>query len=153
MIAIALSVTAGALWAGPLIKRETMRPLTGTVRIVGSRDAAIPVSHWASILKREHPEVQVVTMLYGSGTGAGALADGAADLVPLFRTLRPSERALIMANGGAPQSTDVGLSSANGVPLRFYYTVGSNPRADRIAAELVEIARSPEGRQALKPIP
>lgn len=153
VIALVLALTAGALWAAPVITGQKAKPLAGTVRIVGSRDAAAPVSRWASILKRDHPDVHVVTMLYGSGTGAGALADGEADLVPMFRTLRPNEREMIVASEGPPQSAAVAMSPANDRTLRLYYKPFGDTRSDRIAAEFVHIALSREGRAALAPTP
>lgn len=152
--ALGFALTAGGLWAAPVMGQGNAVQLAGTVRIIGSRDAASPVSRWASILKRDHPDVHVITMLYGSATGAGALADGDADLVPLYRPLRPRERELIAATKAKPYAVQINPSlSDDARPMMLYFKPGGDVGKDRIAAEFVHIALSQEGRTATSRLP
>lgn len=112
LIALAASFGACAGVASNLPSHPTMPAdcLTGELRLVGSRSMEPLVERWVRLFRKQHPEVLVQTNLYGSGTAAGALAEGIADLAPLSRELDPQEQSLF-PDDLRPEAVKVGVGS------------------------------------------
>jgi phosphate transport system substrate-binding protein len=87
---------------------------SGELTIVGSRSMQEDVGRWVDIYRQRHPDVRVHTMLFGSGTAAGALLEETADVVPLARKLRPMERAMFADRRSTPLIVEVRPESATG---------------------------------------
>jgi phosphate transport system substrate-binding protein len=63
------------------------------------------------MFRREHPEVVVHTMLYGSGTAAGAMLEDQADIASMAREFSPEELALIAGMSFKPVAVPVAEAS------------------------------------------
>lgn len=146
---VALLACSIGLLARPARYRADGPSLSGRLTIIGSRGAAELVDHWLAIFRREHPQVQVVTRLYGSGVAAGAIADGAADVVPMTRQLAPEELSFLLHANARAETVRVGEWRTRGSfmrqPLILYVNgVAGAPPSDA-AREFVRIALSREG--------
>ncbi|WP_171015337.1 MULTISPECIES: LysR substrate-binding domain-containing protein [unclassified Sphingomonas] len=123
--------------------------MEGELRIVGSRATAEPVRRWAAIFNREHPDVRLSVNLSGSGTVVDAMAEGRADLAPLVRPLKVSERALARGAGIRPRAVTVGIHKEGMWPDQPLYLYLKGDEANFIAVEFVRVALSEEGQAAL----
>lgn len=141
---LALACVAGTAFAATRPADDA--PLQGRLTIVGSRSMAGIVSRWATLFRRRHPGVRIVLMPTGSGTAAGAMADGQADLAPLPRRLHPRERSLAIAAYRTPRAVLVGVASSSRQPLYMYVNQPAGARTNAAAAEFIRIALSPEGQ-------
>lgn len=150
LVALALLLLAGRLWAAPAPYRSEGPVMNGELKIVGSYIAADPVRRWAAILQREHPDARVKVLLYGSGTAADAMAEGKADIAPLARTLKPDERALVIESGVTPRAVTVGAHRSAQLPREPLYLYVGGDAASPLAIEFVRVALSDEGQAALK---
>lgn len=87
------------------------------------------IDRWIEQFRRENPNVVVHPAMYGSGTAAGALVEGAADIAPLARQIDAKELALF-APHQAPIAIPVGFGSFDKdgfSPAVAVYVHGDNP--------------------------
>ena len=105
--------------------------LSGTLRIVGTDTMKDLLGRWIAAFTALHPNTHIDLTANGALTAAPALADDAADLVPLGRELTPSELAAFRAKHRYdPTAIPVALgsydTSGKTVALAIYVNA-SNP--------------------------
>ncbi len=145
---LTLIITNG--WRHPRY-RPTCAPLTGELRIVGSRDLSELVDRWVGIFRREHPDVHVSAAMYGSGIAAGALAEGLADIAPMRRPLKLAEQSYLQQAGMVPQTISVTRRERR--PVYFYIRRSAGGKPNPAAIEFARVALSQEGQQGSSNIP
>jgi hypothetical protein len=152
-----LGLAVASWWAfavaSPSAYRATQPAIGGELSIAGSRAMSAVVDRWVAIFRREHPEVRVNMVLYGSGTAANAMAEGRADVAPLVRKMASDERAIVSAAQLDPRGIVVGFGPADRAdadePLLIYVSRGIGAQPSRAAIEFVRVALSAEGQAAM----
>lgn len=131
--------------AGPGLER----PVSGELRIVGSRAMAAPVGQWTSMFRRQYPRVRVSAALYGNGLAAGAIADKRADVAPLSRPMDRRELAMI-DDASQPVAIRVGnRAPADEITPQWVYLYVSRSddgRVEPVAEAFARVALSREGQ-------
>ncbi|MEO5494972.1 MAG: substrate-binding domain-containing protein [Sphingomonas sp.] len=152
-LGLAVAAWSAFAVASPSAFRATRPAISGDLSIAGSRAMSGVVDRWVEIFRREHPEVRVNMILYGSGTAAGAMAEGRADVAPLVREMASNERSLVAAAQFDPRGIVVGYGPADRTgadePLLIYVNRGIGAQPGRAAVEFVRVALSTEGQAAL----
>ena len=110
-------------------------PLSGHLRIAGSRALAEPVARWVAAFRREHPSVHVSVALYGTGTAAAVMSGALADVAPLTRPLNRDERMLFAGRATPPRA----LTLPGNATLYLTRAGGAEPTP--AALEFARIAR------------